>query len=107
MLAQLAGGAFGGRSRIIQLMRQPRRKFPQARQPVSLLLDARGFANAVGHQAHQPLGQFRHFLHQLGKMRGRKLQDAAIRDRPPVTPKIFIRENGSTPVIVAWLSAKS
>ena len=81
-VAQQAGGAFRGRGGIVQFMRQARGKFSQSSQPVALLFDAGGLADAVGHQAHQPLGQFRHFLHQLGKLCRGKFQDAAVGDCP-------------------------
>ena len=97
-VAQLAGGALGGGSGIVELMSEPRGKFSQGGQAVALLLEPSGFADSVGHQADEALGQFRHFLHKLGKQRGRKAQDAAsVMARAP-TVNCFIREKGSTPV---------
>ncbi len=59
-------------------------KLSQTSQPVALLLHPRGFADPVGHQAHQTLGQFRHFLHEFRKHAlSRKSQDAGIRERAP------------------------
>ena len=97
-VAQLAGGAFGGRGGIIQFMRQPCGKLSQSRQPVALLLHAGGLADPVGHQAHQPLGQFRHFLHQFRKQRRGNFRTRPSVSARPVTPNCFIREKGSTPV---------
>jgi hypothetical protein len=46
-----------------------------------LLLDARGFADSVGHQADQALGKLRHFLDQVGKLRRGKSQGPTVGDR--------------------------
>ena len=89
-------------------MRQARRKLPQTGQSVALLLEARGFANPVGHQAHQPLGQFRHLLHQLREIARKEI--AAMRPSVtarPVTPILFIRENGSSSADIARHAAES
>ena len=98
-VAQQAGGAFGGRGGIVEFMRQARGKFSQAGQPVALLLHAGGLADPVGHQAHQPLGQLRHFLHQLREIVPREISGCgdSVSARP-VTTDFFIREKGSTPV---------
>ena len=79
-VAQLAGGAFGGGSRIVQLMRESRGQLTESGQSVSLLFDASGFADPVGHQANQTLGQLRHLLNQIRKSRGGKSCDAAVGD---------------------------
>ena len=81
-------------------------KLSQRGQPVALLLHASGFADPVGHQADQALGQFRHSLHEF-----RKLDDGKRRMRPSVTARpvnvdFFIREKGSTPVTSSGLSGK-
>ena len=88
-VAQLAGRAFRGRSRDYSVRAPVLQKVSQGSQTVSLLLDARGFADPVGHQAHQTLGQFRHFLDEFGKQRGRKSQDAAVGHRPPAHGKLL------------------
>ena len=78
MSRKLTRGALGGRSGIVEFMSQSSRKLSQRGQSVALLFHPSGFADPVGHQAHQTLGQFRHLLHQIGKQRGRKSQGAAI-----------------------------
>ena len=80
-VAQLAGGAFGGRGGIVEFMSQARGKLSQSRQPVALLFHPGGFADPVGHQAHQTLGQFRHLLHQIRETATRESADT----RPSVT----------------------
>ena len=67
-VAQQAGRAFGGRGGIVEFMSQAGGKLSQAGQPVALLLHASDLADPVGHHAHQPLGQLRHFLYQFRKM---------------------------------------
>ena len=79
-VAQLAGGALGGGSGIVEFVREPRGKLSQRSQAVALLFAPSGFANSVGHQADEALGQLRHFLHQFGKQRRRETQDAGVRD---------------------------
>ncbi len=79
-VAQLAGGALGGGSGIVEFMREPGRKLSQRSQPVALLFPARGFANSVGHQPDETLRQFRHLLHEFGKLRRRETQHARVRD---------------------------
>ena len=71
-VAQLAGGTFRSRSRIVKFMRESCRKLSQRSQSIALLFEAGGFADPVGHQAHETLGELRHFLHKLGKFRRRK-----------------------------------
>src|SRR5208283_4737361 len=44
---------------------------------VALLFEPSSFADAVRHQAHETLGQHRHFLNQFRKKRSRKSQGAA------------------------------
>ena len=56
---------FAADAGIVQLVSQSGRKFPEGGQSVALLLHARGFADPVGHQADQTLGQFRHFLDEF------------------------------------------
>ena len=89
MCAQLAGGAFRSRSGIVEFMRKSRRKLSQRSQAVSLLFEAGGFADAVGHQAHQTLGQLRHFLYKIWKQRGGKSQGAAVRLGSPAHSKLL------------------
>ncbi len=60
-------------------MGEPCGKLSQGGQTVALLLHASGFANSVGHQADEALGQLRHLLHQIGKESGGETQDAARR----------------------------
>ncbi len=98
-LAQLAGGALGGRGRIVQFVRQSRGKLAQSGQPVALLLQPGGFADAVGHQAHQPLRQLRHFLYQFRKSAAGNFRTRLSVSARPVTTAFFILEKGSTPVI--------
>ena len=88
-------------------MRQPRRKLSQRRQPVSLLFDARGFADPVRHQTNQTLGQLRHLLHEFREQRSRKSQNAPSVTARPVTVNCFIREKGSTPVTSPALLGKA
>ena len=59
-------------------MCKARREFPQGSQTVSLLFDARGLADSVGHQSHQARGELRHFLYKLREVRRRKTQQPAI-----------------------------
>ena len=97
-VAQLAGGAAGRGSGIVELMSEPRGEFPQRGQAVALLLAARGFADSVGHQPHEALGQLRHLLHEIGKTRsGKRRTRASVSARTP-TVNCFIREKGRTPV---------
>ena len=63
-------------------MGQPGGKFPQSSQPVSLLFQPGNLTDPVGHHAHQPLGQLRHFLDHFRKFCRRKFQDTGICDRP-------------------------
>ena len=93
----MARGAFRGGRRIIEFMRESRRKLSQRCQPVALLLQSGGFANSVGHQPHEPLGQLRHLLNKFGKQRGRKTQSANIRDRPRPHRKLFHPGKGQHP----------
>src|SRR5581483_12199059 len=74
--------SFGGRSRIIELVRESGGKLSEGSQSVALLLDTRGLANAVGHQSDQARGQFRHSLYELRKLRRREAQQSAIAHRP-------------------------
>ena len=61
----------------------------QSGQTVSLLFDARGFTDAVGHQTHESLGQLRHLLHEFGKHGSRKAQEAAVCDSVPAHRKLL------------------
>ena len=70
-------------------MRKSRRKLSQRSQPVLLLFEAGGFANPVRHQAHETLGQLRHFLYKIWKQRGRKSQGAAVRLGSPAHRKLL------------------
>ena len=102
-LAQLAGGALGGGSGIIELMSESCRKFSQRSQAVALLLHASGFANSVGHQADEALGQFRHLLHKIGKKRRRKTQDRGVGDGAHAHRKLLHSRKGQHPGHVARL----
>ena len=93
-VAQLAGGALGGGSRIVEFMREPCRKLSQRSQAVALLLHPRGFANSVGHQADETLGQLRHLLYKIGKQRSRETQDAGVRERARAHGKLLHSRKG-------------
>src|SRR5580658_2489568 len=77
-MAQLAGSALCSRGRIVEFMRKSRRKLSQRSQPVLLLFAAGGFTDPVRHQAHETLGQHRHFLYKIWKQRGRKSEGTAV-----------------------------
>ena len=53
------------------------------------MFEAGGFANAVGHEADQTLGELRHFLHEIGKQRGRKSQSVGVRHGSPADGKLL------------------
>ena len=105
-VAQLAGGAFCGGGGIIEFMRESRRKLSQRSQSVALLLSPSGFANPVGHQAHEALRQLRHLLHKFGKQRSGKAQDAGIRDRARAHGKLLHSRKGQHSGYVARLQRK-
>ncbi len=77
-IPELTGGAPRRRCRIVQLVRQASRQFSKRSQPLLLLLNSRAFTNSIGHHADQPAGQFRHILHKLREIAGRKSQSAAV-----------------------------
>ena len=106
MCAQLAGGAFRRGSGIVEFMRKSRRKFSQRSQSVSLLFEASGFADPIGHQAHQALGQLRHFLYKLRKQRSRKSQRAAVRLGSPAHRELLHPRKRKHPGNIARLQVK-
>ena len=90
---------FAAEAGLLSSCASPAESFPERGQSVALLFEAGGFADPVGHEAHQARGQFWHFLHQFGKCRSRKSQERGRRLRlDRVTVNCFILENGSTPV---------
>src|ERR1700680_1064677 len=93
-LAQLACGAFRGGSRIIEFMRESCRKLSQRSESVALLLPSSGFTDSVGHETDEALGQLRHLLYKVGKLRSRKTQDAGVRDGSRTHGKLFHSREG-------------
>src|SRR5689334_717605 len=59
-------------------MGKPGGKLSQRCQSVALLLQARRFADAIGHQADQPLGEFWHSLNEFGEFRRREAEHSSI-----------------------------
>ena len=84
LVARLRGG-----SGIVELVRESRGKLSQRSQAVALLLAASGFADSIGHQPDQALGQLRHLLHKFGKKRGGKTQNARIREGAHANRKLL------------------
>src|ERR1041384_6636955 len=76
-VAQLAGGALGRRSRIVEFMRQPGGKFAQSSKAVALLLDSCSLADSVRHQRDETAGQLGHLLYQVRETCGREAQHTA------------------------------
>src|SRR6202041_812887 len=67
------------------------------REPVALLLDASGFANAIGEEADQARGQFRHFLDQFGELGRREYQDAPAGEHSKADAVTFHAGEGQKP----------
>ena len=88
-IAQLAGGAFGGGSGIVEFVSEPRGKFSERSEAVSLLFPARGLADPVGHHAHEALGQLGHFLHEVVILRFWISQDVAVGQRAGAERECF------------------
>src|SRR5580765_2643116 len=102
--AQLAGRTFCSRCGIVEFMRESGRKLSQRSQPVSLLLDASGLTDPVGHQADQTRGQLRHLLNKFRKLRGWKSQDTAVHDGPSGDRELLHPGKGKYASNIAWLA---
>ena len=73
-------------------MRQASRKFSERSQAVSLLFDASGFTDAVGHQAHQALWSALAFSERVRGIVKREIQQRTSVTARPVTVNCFILE---------------
>ena len=78
-------------------MSEPCGEFSEGGQAVALLFPARGLADAVGHHAHEALGQLGHFLHQFLILRLRKSQDVAVGQRACAERECFHSGIGQSP----------
>ena len=88
-IAQLACSAFRGGGGIVEFVSEARGKFSERRQAVALLFPARGFADSVGHHAHETFGQLRHLLHEVVKFRFGESQDVSVRQRASAERRCF------------------
>src|ERR1700756_387818 len=105
--AQLAGRPFCSRCGIVKFMRESGREFSQRSQAVSLLLDASGLTDPVGHQADQTRGQFRHPVDKFRKLRGWESQDPAVGDGSSIHRELLHPGEGKYASDVAWLARKN